>query len=687
MSKFNLDGAFVIDIETRGLLDKLKSKEDLHVMSVGWKSNGKWNIKSTNREEDIAKIFENPNNTIVGHFFLAYDLPALKIMFPSINFKAKIIDSLALSHYLFNDRLKHGLEDYGVEFGYEKVKISEEQWEGLDNQERELIKLYEEKSPLSKISYEDYKILLDIKDKHFKLMEERCERDVQINCILWDKQLALLRELYETDEEIYSPIARCNFKMELLHIQENNRIKLDLELCKKNLAFLEEIISKKEVELNSILPKIKNIAVRKKPKTLFKANGQLSVVGEKWVNMVKHLNLPEDYSGDINEVVSESEPNCQSTKQMKEYLFSKGWKPKLFKDGANGKVPQLRNDDKMLCSSIKELIKSVPELEALDGLSVSQHRAGYLKAFLDTVDEQGYVKAGWSGMAKTFRVKHNKPIVNLPSNGSQYGDLVRAVLIAPKGKVFVNADLSSLEDKTKQCCIFPYDPDYVQTLNTPGYDAHLRIAKLGGFMSDEEISFFKWYKTKDKQLSDLPECFKKYSEEELSLQFKRLSKVRHSCKTTNYSATYGASYKKIAESADIPEKDAKALHSTYWELNWSVKKFASDLKTKDVDGRTWIYSPFTKLWLLLTSDHIRFSAVNQNFGACVFDTFLWFLIQEGVNPIMNIHDELSFYIDEGQEDWARKVIKESMDKVNKIFNQPIQFESEPEFATSYGDVH
>ena len=27
MSKFNLDGAFVIDIETRGLLDKLKSKE------------------------------------------------------------------------------------------------------------------------------------------------------------------------------------------------------------------------------------------------------------------------------------------------------------------------------------------------------------------------------------------------------------------------------------------------------------------------------------------------------------------------------------------------------------------------------------------------------------------------------------------------------------------------------------
>lgn len=653
MSKFNLDGALVIDIETRGLLDNLKSKEDFHVMSVGWKSEGRWNIKSTNREEDIAKIFENPDNTVVGHFFLAYDLPALKIMFPSINFKAKIIDSLALSHYLANDRLKHGLEDYGIEFGYEKVKISEEEWENLT----------------------------------YEKAEERCRRDVVINCILWDKQLTLLRELYDTDDEIHSPIARCNFKMELLHIQENNKIKLDVDLCRKNLAFLEEIIAEKEKELNSILPTIKNIAVRKRPAKLYKADGKISSAGEKWFSMIKQLNLPEDYNGEINEVVSKSPPNCQSTKQMKDYLFSKGWKPKLFKDGANGKVPQLRDDNKELCNSIKELIETVPELESLDGLSVAQHRAGYLKAFLDTMDDNGYVKAGWSGMAKTFRVKHNKPIVNLPANNSQYGELVRSCLIAPEGMIFVNADLSSLEDKTKQCCIYPYDPAYVETLNTPGYDAHLRIAELGNFMSDDEISFFKWYKQKDKKFEDLPESFKVYNEDELSEQFNRLSKVRHTCKTTNYSATYSASAKKIAETAGVILKVGQALHKTYWDLNWSVKKFTEDLNIKTVDGRNWIYNPFTKLWLLLTADHIKFSATNQNFGACVFDTFLWYLVQAGIKPIMTIHDELSFYIKIGQEDWARKVIKESMDKVNAVFKQPITFESEPEFATSYGNVH
>lgn len=649
----DLEKCFIIDIETKGLLDRLKSKEDLHCLSVGWESKEGFRVMSTNKEEDIAKIFENPNNTIVGHFFLGYDLPALRIMFPKINFQAKIIDSLAISHYLYNDRAKHGLEDYGVELGYEKVQISPEEWETLT----------------------------------YEKAVERCERDVLINYLVWKKQLELLRELYINDEDILSPIARANFKMILLNIQENNRIKLDIEKCKKNLEFVEAIVRDKVVELNSIMPKIANKVKRTKPKSMFKKDGSFSVAGEKWMVLVNGCNLPEDYDGDIEEVVSYTEPNCQSTKQMKDFLTSKNWKPKLFKEGANGKVPQLRDDDKNLCKSIVLLIKDYPELESLQGLSVAQHRAGYLKAFLDTVDDDGYVQASWSGMAKTWRVKHKKPIVNLPSNNSQYGDLIRSCLIAPKGKVFVNADMSSLEDKTKQCAIYKYAPDYVETLNTPGYDAHLAIGLKSGFLSEEECEFFKWYKDENRDSSKMPETFKVYNEDELSDQFKKISKVRKSSKVVNYACTYSASPKKIAETADISLKEAETLHKAYWDTNISIKQYTDSLTVKQVDGRDWIYNPFTKLWLILTASHIKFSACNQNHGSCVFDTFLWFLVQAGVNPIMTIHDELSFYIDEGQEGWARQVIKESMDKVNKAFDLPIKFESEPEFAKSYGDVH
>jgi len=649
----NLDKVYVFDIETTGLLDTV---DRLHVLSVGYiGKSGSWEIKSTKNKEDIFKIFANPNNTLVGHNIICYDIPALRIIYPDIVINAKLIDTLPLSWYLYNERPKHSLESWGETFGTaETKKVAIEDWNNL--------------------SYEEY--------------VERCEGDIRITVNLWVTFLKLLRALYENDERITPVINYCNFKAETLSIQENNKIYVDIDQCKKNLEFLEEIILEKTEELKKILPKIPKKSIVNFPKKgLYKADGSLSVQGEKYLTYIKGCGLPSDYEGPIEVIKDYIEPNPQSTSQVKDFLLSKGWKPKIYKDGANGRVAQLRNDDKELCPSIIKLAEKIPELKALEGLSVAQHRAGYLKAFLSCADEDGCIIAGYSGMAKTFRVKHTKPICNLPANNSQYGELIRKVLIAPPGKVFVNADLSSLEDKTKQCCIYPFDPEYVSTLNKPGYDAHLTIGQKAGFLSEDDVHFFKWYKSKDKDEKDLQGKYIGMAKDELSAEFIKVSKIRSASKTVNYAATYGASPKKIAETADISLKEAEILHKAYWDQNWSVKHFAESLEVKTVDGKNWIYSPFSKLYLLLTSDHIKFSAVNQNFGAKVFDTLLYFLIQRGIKPIMSIHDELSFYIDEGQEEWATQMINESMVQVNKIFNQPIKFESGPEFAKSYGDVH
>ena len=81
----NLDKALVADIETKGLLNEIHTEEDFHVLSVGFKGeSGKWGIKSTGKREDVLKVFENPNNTIVGHYFIPYDAVALEKLF---NFK------------------------------------------------------------------------------------------------------------------------------------------------------------------------------------------------------------------------------------------------------------------------------------------------------------------------------------------------------------------------------------------------------------------------------------------------------------------------------------------------------------------------------------------------------------------------------------------------------------------------
>ena len=650
----------IVDIETSGLLNVIKSKDDLHIMSVGWKTpRGEWKVKSTDDEKDIKKIFEDENNIIVGHNFIGYDIRALEKMFPDIEYKAQIIDTLPLSQYLFNDRPKHGLESWGVDVGFEKVEISSEEWVNLS------------------------------KEKAI----ERCERDVLINALVWDKFYNLLMELYDNDvNQLFTPINRANFKQQLLVIQEENKILLDVAQCEKNIAYLEGIIEEKEKQLIEVMPKIPIKTKKLKPKNMFKKDGSLSKAGEEWNFIVQSLGLPLDYDSEIEVIKGYKEPNPQSSTQMKEWLFSLGWKPKIFKEGANGKVPQLRDDNKNLCKSITTLFDKIPQLEALQGLSVAQHRLGYLKAFMDTRDENDYITASWSGMAKTWRVKHKKPIVNLPSNNSEHGELVRSCLIAPKGKVFCNSDLSSLEDLTKQSEIFSYDPEYVATLNDPNYDAHLNIGLLGGFMTQSQVDFYKWYdKThgKDEEGNIIKCPIEQFSNksDEWDEEFKKLSKIRKGCKVTNYSATYGASANKIAEGADIPLKEAKKLHKAYWDLNWSIKKFSEDRKRKTVDGREWVYSSFSKIWYLLSSPHLVFSVVNQSNGACVFDMMLYFLIKEGIMPIKTIHDEASFYIDEGKEEEVKEIIKRVMDKVNNVLKKPVIFRSTPEFAKSYGELH
>ena len=77
----NLDNVYVADLETKGLLDKLNSWEDFHVLGIGWKNkNNTWQIKTTNSFEDVQKVLGNKNNIIVMHNGVRYDKPALEKM-------------------------------------------------------------------------------------------------------------------------------------------------------------------------------------------------------------------------------------------------------------------------------------------------------------------------------------------------------------------------------------------------------------------------------------------------------------------------------------------------------------------------------------------------------------------------------------------------------------------------------
>jgi DNA polymerase III alpha subunit (gram-positive type) len=85
---------------------------------------------------------------VIGHNFIRYDAPVIERIL-GIKIKAKIVDTLALSWYLYQDILRHGLEQWGERLAIAKPKV--EDWENA------CIQTY----------------------------VHRCEEDVKINYSLW----------------------------------------------------------------------------------------------------------------------------------------------------------------------------------------------------------------------------------------------------------------------------------------------------------------------------------------------------------------------------------------------------------------------------------------------------------------------------------------------------------------------
>ena len=646
----NLEKVFIIDFESDGLVEQATK---IWCMGISWKNKeGKWQVKSTTDYDDMRKILTNPENTLACHNVVRFDVPLCEKIL-GIKVQASIIDSLGLSWYLYPEKGQgeHGLAAWGESFGVPKPKIDD--WENL--------------------TVEEYC--------------HRVEEDVKINANLWIKQYNYLKKIYSDPKDIVRIIQYLNFKLLCLKIQEEDKILIDIEQCKKNLEYLQGIENEKKVLLEAAMPKIPILKTLGKPKTMHKKDGSLSVAGAKWLEILEHNGLPEDYDKEITIQTGFSEPNAGSPIQVKDWLMGLGWKPVLFEEGRNGKVPQVRDKEKMLCKSVLALIDIEPAIEHLDGLSVVTHRAGYLKGFLERADENGYAVAFAHGFTKTLRLKHAKPFVNLPKPTAPYGEFIRSVIIAPEGSILVGSDVSSLEDKMKQISIYPYDPEYVEDMNRPGWDAHLDLGVRSGIISQEESDFFRWYKTKDKKREDLPEIFKVYTDEELSEQFDLVSKKRATSKTGNYALTYGCGVPKLMESTSLKKKDAQTLYNGYWDRNWSVKKYAEDRAVKTVDGRNWIWNPITNFYYFLASEKDRFSACNQSAGVRVFDGYVYEMIKRGVRPIFQAHDEVLIRCKNEEKDMVIENLKKAITKVNKQYNFPVEIEIDIQTGMSYASVH
>tara|TARA_R110000772_G_scaffold129472_2_gene237626 strand:+ start:37895 stop:39772 length:1878 start_codon:yes stop_codon:yes gene_type:complete len=597
-------------------------------------------LKSTANYGNMRKFFNNAD-VLIGHNIARFDVPIVERLL-GIKVKARIVDTLALSWYLEPDRVRHGLGDYGEEFGIPKPVVTD--WDGLTTAE----------------------------------YIHRCEEDVKINTMLWEKQWKQLLRLYGSEEEAWRLIDYLSFKMDCAREQEARKWKLDIPRATKVLGELTTTRENKVVELASVMPKVPVISKRTRPAKPFKQDGSWSVTGTNWFNLLLENNLENDFDGVVEVVTGYKEPNPGSVPQLKAWLDSFGWIPETFEFKRNKetgdvrKIPQIniKNSGGMICPSIHKLFDVEPKLKVLEGLSILTHRISILNGFLENVDEDGYIQARIQGLTNTLRFKH-QVVVNLPGVDKPYGIDIRGCLIAPEGYELLGSDMCSLEDRTKQHYMWKFDPDYVKEMMTPDFDPHVDLAVFAKAMKPNDAHDFK---------NATPE-FK------LKPLYKALGALRKTYKQVNYSCVYGAGGATVGRSAGVSTNKGEKLVAAYWERNWSVKAIAEDCTVKQCNGRKWLYNPVSRLWYSLRYEKDRFSTLNQGTGVYCFDEWVRQVRSKGLPIIGQMHDEIIGLVRKGIRERAISVCKWAVGEVNKVLKLSRELDVDVQFGNSYAEIH
>lgn len=634
----------VFDIEANGLLEEATK---IHCLAYQIYEGKNLLEKGVIQEIPAIKSFLEQQEILVGHNIIRYDLPVLaKLADLRIKPESQIIDTLALSYYLYPfEKFKHGLEAWGERLEAKKIQIID--WESLE----------------------------------FEQYQKRCEQDVVINSKLFQLEYSILSRLYDNDsEKINKLVQYLTFKFICLRDQEKVGIhfnRREAEFWKHKLTF--QIENQKE-ELAKSMPKILK---ERKPVKMYKQDGTLSAVGEKWKTKLRNLGLPEDSDA----IYTDGNPS--SSQQMKAWLLSIGWQPDIFEESktTKKKIPQISlKNGEGITESVKALYEKKPVLRNLEGLYIAQHRLSIFESFLKAATQDDKVFSTAHGFTSTMRLQHSNPVVNLPKPDRYLGKEIRGLLTVPDDNwLMCGADISGLEDNTKQHYLYFFDPEYVKEMRTPGFDPHLDIALLANIISKDDVEFYKSFKAEQATSED-------------KQRYSHIKTLRSKAKQVNFASTYSASPPKIQQLLQSDLKFAENLHSIYWTRNIGIKKTVACLKEKWIElpfatpiKQRYIFNPVSKFWMILRHEKDKFSALNQSTGVFVFDTWLYnFKVETkdiDCNVVLQYHDEMLVVCHKEDKEVVEKALLSAMAKTNKMLNLNVEISISIDWGKNYAECH
>jgi len=640
----------VIDMESDGLLDTITKIHCVCYYDIDTQE-----AVALTDYMDIIRLLSQDNLTIIGHNIMRFDVPAFqKILGLQVN--CRKIDTLALSWYLYPKREDHNLYKWGNDLGVVKPQIDD--WLNLEE--------------------EDY--------------INRCTEDVKINSKLFFLQLEYLFKMYNNDVVAVDRImGYLTWKLECAAEQEQVKWRLDVLRVIDNLEVLLREREEKFNILREVMPPAIKYAVRMKPKKFTTKDGSVSALGKKWLRLLHEHHLPEYHNSGVTVEVKRDKGNPGSHDQLKEWLFSMGWIPETFRyvredyNKPLRSIPQISLlDGSDICDSIKKLYEVKPELQQLESFFVIKHRIGILEAFLDHRDKDNFLQAGIAGFANTLRFQHVAPLTNLPTVSKGYGSYVRECLIAPSPKhILCGADMSALEDSTKQHYMYYYDPGFVAEMQEEGFDPHLDVGLQGKMLAEDDIEFYKWYEKR----RDLDNLNGQRLTEEENRRYKNIKKTRGDAKKVNFSAVYGVGVTKLSLTTGWHRDKTQKMLNVYWKRNWAVKKVSQNCMVKTVNGQMWLFNPVSRFWYSLRFEKDKFSTLNQGTGVYCFDTWVRKVRNKGICICGQFHDEVVFPLLPKHREEVRAKLQAAIEETNNELKLNVKLRISVAYGNSYADIH
>ena len=699
------ENEIILDIEADGFI--FESTKIWTVCATNIQSGEK--IKLNPFKDKLAKIklmsflFKKPNPTIGFHFGLGYDAFVLQNLL-DLKFTVgkdtiqgqpvQFIDTLYLSMFLNPDRQGHSVEAFGEILGLPKIDYREKAVElGLikknDPKGAEFMQWHPE-------------------------MDVYCERDVDVNILIYEYLKKEWQEVYGKDFQITDAFKCGQKSFYLMSCQELAGFKFDLhgaiELKKKIAVMMEEIRLEVEPQLPARKLKKGEEKFYSMPSRPFKADGSYSTT---WLKFTEKHNGKEiskevwefygkNYKIEPGKMLDVKLPmEMANQDQMKDWFLEQGWKPTLFnyQRGPDNKPLRDPKTRQLIPTSpkIQEQGKICPNLMRMNSGIVQQvvkwlslrNRQSVLEGWLsnERLDMDGRIGAGRTGIAATHRQKH-KTVVNVPKASDKVllGKEFRSLWIADKGFLLAAGDAAALEGRVQGHYCWKYDNGATAEELLKG-DVHSKNA----FAFYGHLKEFKAFDLNSPTFSKDDPKFKPY---------------RDRSKNGYYAIMYGAAGPKVASTLGIPEKLGKEKLDLFWEANPGTKQLKDRLERywettgqskflPAIDGRML---RTRKKSALLNTIFQSCGGITMDYALCFMDSWLgpiyWkdrkpYYIYKGyiVRRVAYAHDEAEFECEEPIAEEVSKMIEKAIEKAGQYLNIKVALAGEGKVGKSWCEVH